>query len=1225
MVSRAVLMKSGLVNTAIEVNVAHSKTKVNAARSMSYLSKTAQLTVKRPIHKNTAFKNINVNQRVNSVKRNNFITARPKAVVNAVKGNNLNAVKASNCWVWKPKTKVLDHVSKHNNASITLKKFDYVDAQGRSKFTWVFFLATKDETSGILNSFITKIESLVDHKVKVIRCDNRSEFNNIEMNQFCKMKGILRQFSVAKTPQQNEVANMRNMTLIEAARTMLANSKTPTLSFMKPFRCHVTILNTIDYLGKFNGNADEGFFVGYSLNSKAFRVFNSRTRIVEENLHIRFSESTPNVVGSRPDWLYDINALTRIMNYEPIVAGTQSNGFAGTKASDNVGQARKETKHVKDYILLSLWTANLPFSQDPKNTHDDGKKVDEDPRKENECNDQEKEDNVNNTSSVNAISSTVNAVGINEDNELLFDLNMLALEDVSIFNFSNDDEDDGIVVDMNNLDTTIQVSLIPTTRIHKDYPLDQTFKTACLLAFYHKRTQNGNSCIERSNLDRGYAGRASTIQVTKSLDLVDLPNGKRAIGTKSFFKNKNDERGIMIRNKARLVAQGYTQEEGIDYDEVFSLVARIKAIRLHLAYVSFKDFVVYQMDVKSAFLYGKIEKEVYVCQPPGFEDQTFLIEYIRLIKHCIYYIKLLELVYVNDIIFGSTKKELCNAFERLMHEKFQMSFMGELTFFLGLQVKQKKDGKEKKCVRLMMKKLFGMELELRLLVFWSTAMGKTINGEAKLHARVDGKKIIITEASIRRDLQLADEEGVDCLPNSIIFEQLALKGVTALFPTMVVQSKLGEGSAMPTDPHHTLTILQSLSSQPQKTHKPRKLTRKVTRIPHPSDPTEHGADEAIHKELGDSLVWAATTASSLEVEQDSGNINKTQSKATPNEPSSQRTDSGGGPKCQETIGDTTTQTRVESSRDEESLDEDASKQGRIEAIDAVEDITLVNVQDDAEMFDVNDLGGEEVYVAKQEVVKENVVEEVVNVARDSTAATTITTEELTLAQALEALKTLKPKVKEIVMQEQEEPAKIDDDHQLAERLQAQEQEELFHAKKELIQESTKKQKVEDDKEIAELKQLMEIIQDKEEVAIDAIPLAVKSSRIVDWKIHKEGKKSYYQIIRANGKTQMYMVFSKMLESFDREDLEYLCKLVLMIDWLGIVKTNKVNHIVETDIVKLVVKIESFGMSSDEFDKETGSSDGLQPKQADLSCIHALSELYLHEIHVVPSKHEADQY
>ncbi|GKB05992.1 hypothetical protein Tco_0834225 [Tanacetum coccineum] len=187
--------------------------------------------------------------------------------------------------------------------------------------------------------------------------------------------------------------------------------------------------------------------------------------IVEENLHIRFNEITPNVVGRGPDWLFDIDALTRKMNYEPIVAGTQSNGFAGTKASDNAGQARKVTEHVKDYILLPLWTADPPFSQDQKSSHDDGskpsgddgKKVDEYPRKDSECNDQEKEDNVNNTNNVNAASTNeVNVVRGKTSIELPDDLNMPTLEDYSIFDVTRNDEDP-----------------ILTTRIHKDHPLDQ--------------------------------------------------------------------------------------------------------------------------------------------------------------------------------------------------------------------------------------------------------------------------------------------------------------------------------------------------------------------------------------------------------------------------------------------------------------------------------------------------------------------------------------------------------------------------------------------------------------------------------------------------------------------------------------------------------------------------------------------------------------------------------
>ncbi|GKD51685.1 putative ribonuclease H-like domain-containing protein [Tanacetum coccineum] len=530
--------------------------------------------------------------------------------------------------------------------SLMKKMYCLVVTDDYSRFTWVFFLATKDETSGILKSFITGIENLVDHKVKVIRCDNGTEFKNKEMNQFCEIKGILRQYSVARTPQQNRVLVVK------------PHNKTPYELFH----------------GKFDCKADEGFFVGYSLNSKAFRVFNSRTRIVEENLHIRFSENTPNVVGSGPDWLFDIDALTRTMNYKPIVAGTQSNGFASTKASDNAGHASKETEPVKNYILLPLWHADPPFSQDLKSSQDDGskpssddeKKVDEDPRKDSESIDQEKDDNVNSTNNVNAASTNeVNVVGGKTSIELPDDLNMPALEDISIFDLSRDNEDVGAKADMNNLDTTIQVSPIPTTRIHKDHPLNQVI--------------------------RDLQSARQTRNMPKNLE----EHGKNP------KRNKKDKRGIVIRNKARLVAQGYTQEEMIDYDEVFALVARIEAIRLFLAYASFKDFLVYQMDIKSAFLYGKIEEEVYVCQPPGFEDPNFPDRVYKFQRGKIdktLFIKrykgdiLLVQVYVDDIIFGSTKKELCNDFEKLMHEKFQMSSIGELIFFLGLQVKQKKDG-----------------------------------------------------------------------------------------------------------------------------------------------------------------------------------------------------------------------------------------------------------------------------------------------------------------------------------------------------------------------------------------------------------------------------------------------------------------------------------------------------------------------------------------------------
>nr|GEY44564.1 ribonuclease H-like domain-containing protein [Tanacetum cinerariifolium] len=339
---------------------------------------------------------------------------------------------------------------------------------------------TKDETSGTLKSIITRVKNLMNLRVKIIRSDNGTEFKNKEMNQFCEVKGIMRQYSVARTPQQNRVIEMRNRTLIEATRTMLADSKMPTTF-----------------------------------------------------------------------WAEAVNI---------VCYSSQHNEFH------------------------------------PSN--DGAKRVNEDLRKENKCNHQGEEDSTNSTNRVNIVTSNINAVSSSRVNivctnisiDLPPDLNMPSLEDISIFEDSYDDEDVfSVEADFHNLGSTFQVSPILTTRIYKDYPLKQ------VIGDLHSAPQ--------------------TRRMLKNLEEHGL--------VVTVFKNKMDERGIVIRNKARLVAQGHTHEEGIDYDKVFAPVARIEAIRLFLAYASFKDFIVYQMDVKSASLYGKIEEEVYVCQPPGFEDPDF--------------------------------------------------------------------------------------------------------------------------------------------------------------------------------------------------------------------------------------------------------------------------------------------------------------------------------------------------------------------------------------------------------------------------------------------------------------------------------------------------------------------------------------------------------------------------------------------------------------------------
>ncbi|GJU55391.1 putative ribonuclease H-like domain-containing protein [Tanacetum coccineum] len=356
--------------------------------------------------------------------------------------------------------------------------------------------------------------------------------------------------------------------------------------------------------------------------------------------------------------------------------------------------------------MLPLWTVDPPFSQISKSSPDTGfkpsgddeKKVTKEPgekggdlSKDSESNDQEKKDNVNSTNTVNVASTNeVNAVGAKTSIELPDDLNMPELEDIV---YSDDDEDVGAKADMNNLDAFMPnleehglFSSVQKRTNHKDF---QNCLFACFLS--QEEPKKVIHALKDPSWIEAMQEELLQFKLQEVWTLVDLPNGKRAIGTKWVFRNKKDERGIMIKNKARLVAQGYTQEEGIDYDEVFAPVARIEAIRLFLAYASFKDFVVYQMDVKSAFLYGKIEEEVYVCQPPGFEDPDFPDKVYK-VEKALYGLTTKPLRVVYDIIFGSTKKSLCIEFEKMMHKKFQMSSMGELTFFLGLQVKQKEDG-----------------------------------------------------------------------------------------------------------------------------------------------------------------------------------------------------------------------------------------------------------------------------------------------------------------------------------------------------------------------------------------------------------------------------------------------------------------------------------------------------------------------------------------------------
>ncbi|KAI3758874.1 hypothetical protein L6452_06446 [Arctium lappa] len=579
-------------------------------------------------------------------------------------------------------------------------------------------------TSGLIKSFVLRIENQTNLRVKVIRFDIGIEFKKNDLNNFCETKGIERQYSAPRTPQHNGVAESINRTLFEVARSLLADSKLPItfwaeavntacyvqnrvlvvksqgktpyelfnrkkpfIGLFKPFGCPCTILNTKSHLGKFQSKAEDGFLVGYSSQSKAYRVFNSSSRIIEERDNVKCNENTPNQIGTGPDWLFDIDSLTNALG----VSNVQNAGTSSEKDED--ATADEEDKGDEE---------NKSDKEDAQNSGNTGPEM---PILSEDDTDEE-------NSSVYGGSTT-------EKNDSNLDANIN--EEAAHQTRTQKNHPPQLVIgDINSPRITRHQSKLGGL---KDL---QSGLLSCFL--YHIEPKKAYDAMKDPSWIEAMQEELLQFKLQDVWDLVDLPPRQRAIGTKWVFRNKKDERGIVIKNKARLVAQRYTQEEGIDYEEVFAPISRIEAIRLFLAYTSFMQFRVFQMEVKSAFLYGTIDEEVYVCQLPGFENPNFPDKVYKL-KRTLYglhqaprawydtlstyllengfereiidntlFIKrkkkdiLLVQIYVDDIIFGSTKDYMCKEFKDLIHKRFKMSSMGELTFFLGLQVKQKKDG-----------------------------------------------------------------------------------------------------------------------------------------------------------------------------------------------------------------------------------------------------------------------------------------------------------------------------------------------------------------------------------------------------------------------------------------------------------------------------------------------------------------------------------------------------
>nr|GEV69675.1 hypothetical protein [Tanacetum cinerariifolium] len=445
--------------------------------------------------------------------------------------------------------------------------------------------------------------------------------------------GILRNFIT-------EIENLKDLkvkiirTLIEAARTMLADAKLRVTFWAEAVNTACYVQNR----GSLKQKGVKVILLGTLCLAKHLG-YNMRTKRVEENLHVDFLEN---------------KAIEK-----------------GTK--DATSQEVKKDVSSLRYIALPNWVYDKLLESSSSNAQDTCKA------------DTPESDSPEPSSTTRIILKRVTSQDVTPSLENISTLANRFDDILGVTTSTVDSHEEE--ADVSIMETTITASLTPTLRIHKDHP---------------KKPKKISDALKDPSWMEAMQEELLQFKIQNVWTLVDCPEGVRPIGTKWVLKNKKDERGIVTRNKARLVAQGHTQEEGIDYKEVFAPVARIEAIRLFLAYASFMGFTVYQMDVKSAFLYGTIDEEVYVMQPPRFYDLQFPAKVYKVEKamyglhqaprawHRGYF--LLVKVYVDDIIFGSSNPLLCREFEALMHENFQMSAMGELNFFLGLQVTQKEDG-----------------------------------------------------------------------------------------------------------------------------------------------------------------------------------------------------------------------------------------------------------------------------------------------------------------------------------------------------------------------------------------------------------------------------------------------------------------------------------------------------------------------------------------------------
>ncbi|WVZ75901.1 LOW QUALITY PROTEIN: hypothetical protein U9M48_023920 [Paspalum notatum var. saurae] len=585
----------------------------------------------------------------------------------------------------------MDTVGPARVASVSGKWYVLVVVDDFSRFSW-----SKDEAFAFVRDLVLRLRNESHKAMRAIRSDNGGEFRNSRFENFCSDLGLEHQFSSPYTPPQNGVVERKNRTLVEMAWTMLDEHRTPrhfwaeavntacyianriflraflgktsyelrfgrqpSVKHLRAFGCRCFVLKKAGHLDKFESRCLDGIFLGYASNSRAFRVWILEAKQVVETCEVSFDETMPCTTPA----------------FE--LSGDDEEGtpiFEDEEGAVDVGDAGA--------IAPAAAPAPSAMSSD-----DEGGPL------------------------PTASSSLPRQQAQAE---------------------AGPTEDAGEVTS----------EIVPSRQVQRDHPPQRmigdihqrvTRSSVNSLAFFSHSTyvasfepRDVSHALSDPNWVNAMHEELENFERNHVRDLVEPPPKRRPIGTKWVFKNKQGEDGMVVRNKARL--PGVSSKEGIDYEETFAPVARLEAIRILLAFAASKGFKQQQMDVKSAFLNGFIEEEVYVRQPPGFESARFPDRVYKLRK-ALYGLKqaprawyarlksfllksgfvmgsvdktlfllsrggdtLIVQIYVDDIIFGGSSHALVSCFAEQMSREFEMSLMGELQFFLGLQIKQCLEG-----------------------------------------------------------------------------------------------------------------------------------------------------------------------------------------------------------------------------------------------------------------------------------------------------------------------------------------------------------------------------------------------------------------------------------------------------------------------------------------------------------------------------------------------------